>query len=386
MSVVAYERLFLQVVRGERRGPLAALLRLWLWLLSLVYGAAVRLRGAAHDLGLLRSARAAVPVLSVGNLTVGGTGKTPLVVHLARALRERGATPAVVARGYGAAGALDAHGEPLNDELAVVLREAPGVVVVAGADRAAGAARAVARGATVVLLDDGFQHRRLARDVDLVVVDATDPWGPAGLLPRGLLREPRRALRRASVVALTRLELAQPGARAALEAEVRAAGFAGPIVGVTTEPGRLVPVFAAEGAEPAPASVVAGQPVLAACGLGNPQAFARTLERLGARVVGLEALPDHHAWSADDVVRVLRRARELGAGRVVVTSKDAVKLEALDLGGLSLAELEGGAHATPPASWSTLEIAVTLDPPSATGDIIQPLLRAQLPSTGVPRA
>lgn len=355
MAGVAPERAFLALIRGERAGPVAALLRAGLWLLALVYGLGVRLHHALFDLGLRAPARAGAPVVSVGNVTTGGTGKTPLIVLLARALLARGERPAVLARGYGAA----RDGEP-NDELLVVRREAPGARLHPGRDRVARAAEAVRGGASALLLDDGFQHRRLHRDRDVVLVDATDPWGPAGLLPRGLLREPRRGLRRADVVLLTRAELVDAAALARVEAEARAAGFAGPVGRMTTAP---VGLAALPGGPDEPLEALRGEQVLAACGIGNPAAFARGLEALGARVVGVEALPDHHAWTADDVQRVDARARALGAARVVVTVKDAVKLERLV-----------GPGTLP---WSALRIEARIDPPG--------LLDAILSLPGAPR-
>lgn len=358
---------------------MAALLRGGLSMAALGFRLGGAARTAAYEGGLLAAARASRPVLSVGNLTAGGTGKTPLVIHLARALLARGERPAVLARGYGA----DRDGE-LNDELRLIAREVPGALLAPGRDRVARAQEATGRGATVLLLDDGFQHRRLHRDVDVVLLDATDPWGPGGLLPRGLLREPPAALARAHVVILSRVEFLAAPARARLEEEVRATGFQGPIVGMKIVPRALEPLApptsteteTGTGTESArkaePPGALGGQPVLAACGIGNPAAFGRTLEALGARVVRLEALPDHHGYTHGDVARLEALADEVGAARVVVTAKDAVKLEAL-------------VAARAAARWSTLTVAAELEPATATAEILSRALASPAPARPEPR-
>lgn len=344
------------LIRGERKGPVAALLRGGLSMAALGFRLGGAARAAAYDGGLFAAARGPRPVISVGNLTAGGTGKTPLVIHLARALLARGQRPGVLARGYGA----DRDGE-LNDELRLIAREVPDALLAPGRDRVARAQEAAGRGATVLLLDDGFQHRRLHRDVDVVLLDATDPWGPGGLLPRGLLREPPEALARAHLVVLSRIEFLRGPERARLEEEVRATGYEGPIVGMSLVPRALEPLPPPTAAEAdrlaEPPGALAGQRVLAVCGIGNPAAFGRTLEGLGAHVARLEALPDHHGYTAADVTRVAALARELGVDRVVATAKDAVKLEALL-----------PAHGD--VRWSTLTIGAELDPPTTTDDIL----------------
>ncbi|MEZ6184718.1 MAG: tetraacyldisaccharide 4'-kinase [Planctomycetota bacterium] len=331
---------WLPLLRGERRGLVPSVLRGFLALLSAVYAQVLRLRNAAYDWGLKRARRAPLPVLSVGNLTAGGTGKTPLVIALAQTALERGLKVAVLARGYGAA----QDGE-LNDELLEVGERVPQALLVAGRDRVRGAERAARAGAELIVLDDGFQHRRLARDLDVVLVDATDPWGPAGVLPRGLLREPRSGIRRADWVILTRVEQA-PERAAALEAEVRALGFRGPLARARSEPLGLVPL---RGGAPA-------GPVFAACALGNPSAFVRGLRAGGLEVVGERAFADHHPYAAADVAGIEAAARAAGAQGVVVSGKDAVKLRPL----LDAATLP----------WATWAIACRLEPEDAIAQIV----------------
>ncbi len=191
---------YLRLISGAARGPMPTLERLALRAASLPYGLAVRLRNAAYRLGWLSSRRVGVPVVSVGNLTAGGTGKTPCVAYVARYYRRLDRCVAILSRGYGGAGGR-------NDEALVLEEELPDVPHLQGADRVALAATAIEElESEVLVLDDGFQHRRLARDLDLVLVDATEPWGHGYLLPRGLLREPASALRRAGVVLLTRCD------------------------------------------------------------------------------------------------------------------------------------------------------------------------------------
>jgi tetraacyldisaccharide 4'-kinase len=346
---------FHALIRGEQQGCVPGLARGILGVASLAFGAGAGLRRFAYDVGALRAHRAGVPVVSVGNLTAGGTGKTPLVIHLARELLARGEAVAVLARGYGA----ERDGE-LNDELRQIQADVPDVKLFPGRDRVARAGEAVAAGATVLLLDDGFQHRRLARDVDIVVLDATEPWGapPHRLLPRGLLREPARAVVRADLVVLSRAELASRARLEELEAELRAVGFDGPVLRMSVVPSQLEALAVAEGEE-APGSeprALSGKGVIAACGIGNPKAFGATLAFQGARMSQLVALPDHYAYTEADVVHLEGLAAERAVGTVVVTAKDAVKLR----------PLLGGSRAV---TWVSLGVEARLEPPSAIDEL-----------------
>ena len=301
--------------------------------LAAAYGLAVRVRNRLFDMGWRRAHRLPAPVLSVGNLTAGGTGKTPAVVWLARALIERGERPAVLLRGYGAA-ARGADGIPSTDE-AVVLREAlPDVAVVAEPDRVAGGRAALAAGATVLVCDDGFQHRRLARDLDLLCIDATDPAGGGHLLPWGLLREPVAGARRAHAALLTRSDAVPVDALAALRA--RGAGWlaGGPVLATTHAPRELVDAGGVHGLD-----ALAGVAVFVLSGVGNPAAVAATAAAAGARVVGARAFPDHHAWTAGDLAACAAAARAAGAAHLLTTEKDWVKLRALPVPDLPLAAL-----------------------------------------------
>src|SRR5262245_8188408 len=193
---------FHALISGRRRGPLAALLRAGLLAASVPYGWAAGVRNRLYDRGWKRSVRAPVPVVSVGNLTLGGTGKTPCVEYVCRFYRGVDLRVAILSRG-------DAAGEGLNDEALLLGENLPDVPHLQGADRARWARVAVEElFSEVLVLDDGFQHRRLARDLDVVLVDATDPWGGGHLFPRGLLRESPHGLRRAGVVVLTRCDQA----------------------------------------------------------------------------------------------------------------------------------------------------------------------------------
>ena len=293
------------------------------------FRAGAALRASAYDAGVFPVHRAARPVVSVGNLTTGGTGKTPLVIWLARRLLLRGLKTAVLARGYGAA----RDGE-CNDELRLIGEEVPGAALFPGSDRVSSAAAACGDGCQVLVLDDGFQHRRLARDLDLVVLDATDPWGTPGrwVLPRGLLREPPAALRRADAVILSRVELAGAKALEALEAEVRAAGFEGPVLRMAIRPARVAVLARRDGDEGPPVlplEHLRDLAALAVCGIGNPSAYAATLAGLGVRTSQLVALPDHHAFTAADVHALEELATRRAVGSVCITEKDAIKLTEL---------------------------------------------------------
>jgi len=298
-----------------------------------LFRAAVALRGALYDRGLVAAARAPVPVVSVGNLAVGGAGKTPVAMAIAGRLLAAGRRPAVLSRGYRAASSAprvvsDGRGPRLGpaeagDEPWLVARRLPGVAVLCGPDRAALAREAVgASGADVLVLDDGFQHRRLRRDLDVVVVDAGNPWGNGHCLPAGPNREPRSALARAGLVWLTHADRAPPGALDRLRGEaLRATGR--PPVESRHAPrelvdGRLEPAGSPE--------ALRGRRVGLLAGVARPESVRRTLEALGAEVAAVRAYPDHHPFTEAEVDEALAAAAAAGAGWLLTTEKDAVRL------------------------------------------------------------
>jgi tetraacyldisaccharide 4'-kinase len=320
------EARFRALVSGQTRGLWPALQRGGLRLASVPYGLVVRVRNALYEWGWNERRRAPVPVVSVGNLTVGGTGKTPCVEHVARFYRSRGLRVAVLSRGYGAAAGR-------NDEAMVLEENLPDVPHLQGPDRAALAATAAEElESEILVLDDGFQHRRLARDLDVVLLDATDPWGHGQLLPRGLLREPPSGLRRAGAVVLTRCDQVGSAERGRLREAVARLAPGGPVVETTHRP-----VGLGNGARAAPLDRLHGRPAAAFCGIGNPEAFRRTLRDLGADVVAFRTFPDHHAYARADVDELRAWARRQATDCVVVTTqKDLVKLRLTDLGGREL--------------------------------------------------
>jgi len=274
---------------------------------SWLFAAATALRNSAYDRGLLPARPLGLPAISVGNLSVGGTGKTPMAAWVAQWLLTRGLRPAILLRGYGA-------DEPLVHE-----RLTPEAIVVADPDRVRGAARALARGAEVLVLDDAFQHRQAKRDLDIVLV-AAEQSGSQRLLPAGPLREPIAALRRAHAIVVTRKSAS------AAEAEALASRLAQRIPSATVVIASLAAadLVRVGGTERQAASAVRGQEVLAVSAIGLPAAFEGQLSALGARVRSA-AYADHHAFTDADVASIMARGGQ--AERVVCTLKDAVKLE-----------------------------------------------------------
>ncbi len=312
------------VLSGRRRGAWAGLCRGVLSLAVPFYGTAVAVRNLSFDRGWRRVHRASVPVVSVGNLTTGGTGKTPLVAWLVEELQRGGATPGILSRGYGRK-----KGEA-NDEQRMLALLCPDVPHVQMPDRVVGARLLVEKhGCDLLVLDDGFQHRRLARDLDLVLLDALRPWGYGALLPRGLLREPPSALRRAGLVCLTRVDQCDEAQLQQLTQQVRCHTDA-PLMEVLFRPTQLRNA----GGETAPLSKLQSATLGAVCGIGNPEAFRRTLTSLGAPVAESRfwAFPDHHDYNETDQRRLAEWTAREGIELLVVTVKDLVKLPQARLG------------------------------------------------------
>ncbi|MBY0513374.1 MAG: tetraacyldisaccharide 4'-kinase, partial [Gemmataceae bacterium] len=269
---------------------------------------------------------AAVPVVSVGNLTLGGTGKTPCVEYVARFYREREVRVAILSRGYGS----DAG---RNDEAMVLEENLTDVPHLQGPNRVELAATAVEElESELLVLDDGFQHRRLHRDLDIVLIDATAPPHRDYLFPRGTLREPPASLRRAGVLVLTRCDQVPADTLAAIRGSLER--FAPGMSVVETD---HRPVELLGGDSPEPVESLRGRPVAGFCGIGNPAAFRRTLESLGASVIDFRTFPDHHPYSRGDVDDLRTWAGRLPADALVATTqKDGVKLRLPDLAGRPL--------------------------------------------------
>lgn len=297
-----------------------ALLRTLLAPFSAAYGTAIRARNWRYDCFPSASRRVDIPVVSIGNITVGGTGKTPMVIDIVRRLRGLGRRPAILTRGYKAAPGAEA------DEVLEFRTALPDTPVVVNPDRIAGAQIAILQHRSdCVVLDDGFQHRRLRRDLDIVLIDALNPWGYERVLPAGRLREPLSGLGRAHVIIITRTNQVDEHAVATIEerisqlapravcvrSEVRAAGVRGPDGGATA-------------LDAMPSGLV-----LPVCGIGNPATFVRLLTDSGTQSARPLTFSDHHRYDPRDVERIAQRARDVGAVAVVTTRKDWVKLARL---------------------------------------------------------
>lgn len=312
-----------------------SLQRAWRLVLAVAaagYRAGLAVRAGAFAAKVRPIRQLACPVICVGNLTVGGSGKTPCTIALAQWLRDRGWRVGILLRGYarrssGMVIAADEQGirgrwEAVGDEAVLLARRLPGIPVIVGGNRFRAGREALRQfRPDVLLLDDGFQHRQLYRNLDLVMIDATDPLGGGWLLPRGRLREPVGGLRRAHAVILSRTDQAPDVAH--LQRWLAQIAPGATQVLTRHRPSRLSDL--AEDQE-RPLASLAGRRLFAVSGIANPRAFQRTLTDLGGVLVGALAFPDHHPYGPTDWVRLHRAALEADAELIVITEKDAVRM------------------------------------------------------------
>jgi tetraacyldisaccharide 4'-kinase len=327
------QRDWYNLISGSKAGIAAAVVRAILGIVGFIYLVIVGVRNFLYSRDILKSygvtkaglkttdrAQATVPVISIGNITAGGTGKTPLVIWLCNYLRAKGINCAILTRGYKAAQGAN------TDEPAVLAKNCPGTSVIVNPDRLAGAIEAVRRHkAQVLVMDDGFQHRRLHRNIDIVTIDATQPFGFGKMLPAGLLREPVTSLKRAHAAIITRSDQVAKQDLDSLAGMLKSINQNIVIAYAVHNPVCAV----SAGDKKIPLERLKGKPVFAFCGIANPDAFFTTIGELGANIVGVKIYNDHYNYKSIDL-KVIKEEAEKTAGPtppyIITTEKDFNKI------------------------------------------------------------
>ena len=314
MSVKGY---LYALIHDQRQGLFDGIVKFFLWILSLVYGALARVRRFAYAHGILKSYHSHKPVISVGNITLGGVGKTPLVIAIVRALGQQGIRAAVLIRGY------MPKDEMFSDE-ALMLKEClAGVPIITGADRRRGIEDCLKHHAVdVFVCDDAFGHIQLARDLNIVVIDAVNPFGNEQVVPRGILREPLSVLKYVDMVVLTKTDI--KGSKVEVIKQQLAVIAPGTMFFSSThKPKECVDAFdhTRMGLEH-----FKGVSVVGFCGIGDTNAFRHSLQESGFDVINVIGFMDHHVYTAQDMAMVRKCADAHQVKMIVTTHKDAVKL------------------------------------------------------------
>jgi tetraacyldisaccharide 4'-kinase len=305
-----------------------------LYLLSLPYGGAVRARSLFYSLGLLKARTLPCPVISIGNITVGGTGKTPLVMALAKGLMEKGISVAILSRGYKGkriSAPVVSDGktiflspEEAGDEAFLMARACRGIPVLVGKDRFTNGRIALQQfGVKGLLLDDGYQHLALSRNINILLIDSYIGFGDHTLLPRGILREPLSHLRRTNIFLLTKVE--DPQTVQPLERKIHQILPSSQVFHSHYEPVSLLSPN--DGVEELDS--LRGRKILTLSGIANPLYFSSMLRKCGADIVGEAVFPDHHPYTPEDLSSVAEKSKR--ADCIVTTEKDMVKLKQLDV-------------------------------------------------------
>jgi tetraacyldisaccharide 4'-kinase len=298
-------------------------LRLFLQITAAGYAAIIGLRNFPYSRGWLKVHHLSVPVISVGNITVGGTGKTPLVIWLCKFLQQKNLRCAVLTRGYKTHAQIRATSNEQRatkiDEPAILAESCPQAKIIVNPNRTEAAAEAVNKfGAKVLIMDDGFQHRRLARDLDIVTIDATCPFGYGKLLPAGLLREPVASLQRADAAVITRCDQISESKLCQIEKKLQ---LTNPDMAIAKSIHNPICVKSLAG-EKTTIEQLKGKKIFAFCGIGNPDAFLNTIKNSGANLVGSKIYNDHHHYTDSNIDDIHGQANRLEADLILSTQKD----------------------------------------------------------------
>jgi tetraacyldisaccharide 4'-kinase len=302
---------FHKLISGQTAGLTATALRFSMEVAAAGYSLAVILRNFLYSKQWLKIHTADAPVISIGNITTGGTGKTPLVIWLCKFLQQKQIPCAVLTRGYKA--------RETTDEPAILAESCPQAKIIVNPNRVEAAAEAVDKfGAKVLIMDDGFQHRRLHRDLDIVTIDATCPFGYEKLLPAGLLREPVASLKRADAAVLTRCNQISESELSRIEKKLQ---LINPGMVIARSIHNPICVKSTAG-EKITIEQLRSRKIFAFCGIGNPDAFLNTVRNTGANLVGSKIYNDHHHYTDSDIDDIHSQANHLGADLILSTQKD----------------------------------------------------------------
>jgi len=324
----------LETISGNRKGIVAALTRISLGCVTPIYRMAIYLRNKRFNTATKqRNGRvirnAGIPVISIGNMTTGGTGKTPMVIWITKRLRSYGMRVAIVSRGYGSENRSGVNGP--NDEALEMEHRLPDTPHLQDPDRYRMTQIAANElDSEIIVLDDAFQHRQLARNLDIVLIDATEPFGFHRLLPRGLLREPLHGLLRSDLIVLMRVHLISIADRNAIVQKIKRYA---PNTAIAETRIRANHLLQFDGQTEAIAKLK-GQPVFVFCGIGNPENFNLTLEKLNCDIIGSEQYADHYHYQRSDLEHIKNSAQANKAAMIVCTHKDLVKIGTNRLGGI----------------------------------------------------
>ena len=325
---------FIDIISGKNHGPVAGLIRLALVIPSVFYTGVIGLRNICYNLGILKVHRFDIPIICVGNLTAGGTGKTPMVIWLCKYLQIKGLSVGLLSRGY------KGDDEGTNDEMRLLEDSLGSTRFYVGSDRVASAKTAIDDGVMAIVMDDGYQHRRLGRCLDILMVDGLCPFGYGKILPAGLLREPVGGAKRAGIAAISRADIAGESKIEQIKTKLKSINKDMPVITCTHKPEN---VYSADGVK-VPLEELAGKPVTAFCSIGNPAGFVATLEKLGAEVRGRYFFDDHSDYDNERIDILRQLSDDAGEQWLITTEKDWVKLrelpEAATVGRLYWLEIE----------------------------------------------
>jgi tetraacyldisaccharide 4'-kinase len=326
---------FRKIISGESRGLISALWFCLFYFISVPLSVVVRIRNFLYDKNILTAHRVSIPAVSVGNLTLGGTGKSPMCAYLVRYFLDKGHQPSIISRGYGHSSSKN------NDEFLELALQFPDVLHIQNPDRIAAAKEILALQRTppidILILDDAMQHRRIFRNINIVLLDAAEPFGFNRIFPAGFLREPVSELCRADAIILTRSDSVSEEKIAAIKQHCikqhcieqycieQHCNKTSPNF-VWAETVHSPQVLLTLQHQSVDLSVIIGKRVFAFCGIGNPEAFRKTLSDCGADIAGFLSFPDHHRYCAEDIRQLKSEAVKCNADMLVCTVKDLVKI------------------------------------------------------------
>ena len=328
-------------ITTKQRGFLPTLFRILLMPLCGLYSVIVYIRNYLFDVGIYKQNRLPCTVISIGNIVVGGTGKTPTVAAIAKLLQRADSNVAVLLRGYKRQNdekvLLVSDGknrlcskDESGDEADMLAHQLSDIPIIVGKHRYLTGETAIDQHKSdVIILDDGFQHRQLARDFDILTIDVTQPYGTGSLLPIGTLREPRSCIKRADIIILTHTDAKGTNIEQ-LKAELNQLAPNTPILESIHKPTSLYPLNQADKNALILLNDLSGKRLLAVCGIGNPNAFVRTLERHNPDRVKLLAFPDHHIYTETDIQQIKNQMVRCEAEWIITTQKDEQKFISLN--------------------------------------------------------